>query len=111
MGLSLAGGDGAPLFEEAAGPFPCVAALVRLGVEVPGKPAAWALIPREPVFAGVGMQFESHVFSLFRGMWAAACVQISFYGPCGAHICWCLVGARMQVHPAAKPSILASHSR
>ena len=30
------------------------------------------------------MQFESHlghVFSLFRGLWAAECVQISFYGP------------------------------
>ena len=37
-----------------------------------------------PVFAGEGMQFESHlghVFSLFRGLWAAECVQISFYGP------------------------------
>jgi hypothetical protein len=32
------------------------------------------------------MQFESHlghVFSLFRGSWAAECVQISFMGPCG----------------------------
>jgi hypothetical protein len=30
------------------------------------------------------MQFESHlghVFSLLRGLWAADCVQISFYGP------------------------------
>ena len=39
-----------------------------------------------PVFAGEGMQFESHlghVFSLFRGLWAAECVQISFMGPCG----------------------------
>ncbi len=30
------------------------------------------------------MQFESHlghVFSLFRGLWASECVQISFYGP------------------------------
>jgi len=39
------------------------------------------------VFARVGMQFESHlghVFSLFRGLWAAECVQISpFMGPCG----------------------------
>ena len=37
-----------------------------------------------PVFARAGMQFESHlghVFSLFRGLWAAECVQISFYGP------------------------------
>ena len=32
------------------------------------------------------MQFESHlghVFSLFRGLWAADCVQISFMGPRG----------------------------
>jgi hypothetical protein len=32
------------------------------------------------------MQFESHlghVFSLFRGLWAAECVQISFMGPFG----------------------------
>jgi hypothetical protein len=39
-----------------------------------------------PVFAGEGMQFESHlghVFSLFRGLWASECVQISFMGPCG----------------------------
>ena len=37
-----------------------------------------------PVFAGEGMQFESHlghVFSLFRGLWASECVQISSYGP------------------------------
>ena len=37
-----------------------------------------------PVFAGERMQFESHlghVFSLFRGLWAAECVQVSFYGP------------------------------
>jgi hypothetical protein len=36
------------------------------------------------VFAGEGMQFASHfghVFSLFRGLWATECVQISFYGP------------------------------
>jgi hypothetical protein len=36
------------------------------------------------VFARPGMQFESHlghVFSLFRGLWAAECVQISFCGP------------------------------
>ena len=36
-----------------------------------------------PVFAGAGMQFESHlghVFSLFRGLWAAERVQI-FSGP------------------------------
>jgi len=42
-----------------------------------------------PVFAGEGMQFESHlghVFSLFRGLWAADCVQISFMGPCGGPI-------------------------
>jgi len=38
-----------------------------------------------PVFAGEGMQFESHlghVFSLFRGLWAAECVQaVYFMGP------------------------------
>ena len=36
------------------------------------------------MFLGERMQFESHlghVFSLFRGLCAAECVQISFYGP------------------------------
>jgi hypothetical protein len=45
-----------------------------------------------PVFAGAGMQLESHlghVFSLFRGLWAAECVYKSpFMGPYGAHFCW-----------------------
>jgi hypothetical protein len=46
-----------------------------------------------PVFAGEGMQFESHlehVFSLFRGLWSAECVQIqmSLWAPAGAHFCW-----------------------
>ena len=35
-------------------------------------------------YSGAGTRFVSHlghVFSLFRGLWAAECVQISFYGP------------------------------
>ena len=45
-----------------------------------------AFVFREfPVFAGEGMQFESHlghVFSLFRGLWAAERVQaVYFMGP------------------------------
>jgi hypothetical protein len=48
-----------------------------------------AYFRRFPLFPGEGMQFESHlghVFSLFRGLWAAERVQISFMGPCGGPI-------------------------
>ena len=54
-------------------------------------PAEFRMFPGSPVITGEGMQFESHlghVFSPFRGLRAADCVQISFMGPYGAHSCW-----------------------
>ena len=53
-------------------------------VEQPSDCFEFRMFLEFPVFARAGMQFESHlghVFSLFRGLWAAECVQISFYGP------------------------------
>ena len=57
--------------------------VLRIGSYVGRAGPDSACFRGSPVFAGEGMQFESHlghVFPLFSGLWAAECVQISFYG-------------------------------
>ena len=54
-------------------------------VLVPDRPG-FRMFPGIPSVCGEGLQFETHlghVFSLFRGLWAAECVQISFFWPRG----------------------------
>ena len=78
-------------------------------VPVPDWPG-FRMFPQEPNVCGGANAVESHlghVFSLFRGLWAAECVQISFMGPCGGP--FLLVAVAVWLSPSVRFSGVAVH--